>query len=495
MAARSVWTASSPSRPTTAAPASSYAWPNFRFGGSGRRAVPPALVDARNLPFAAIEALDRALFPAPRPAFLAAWLAMPASSSLALVEDGGSPGSARSVAAGRAARSVRSMLRGRAAAERLIRGSRRVRRGRGAVPRRPRPECGGHGDGGRPRPRPALRDGADVSWAWPPTLPLTASSGSPPSSSAERPCPSCRTSRPISCALRPGSWADRLLRVRRASPFVLRTVDPPVGRCRGMDGSSCAGSASASRSALEGELWLVLHLMIAGRLHWRAPGATLAGRNALLAASISPTGTLVLTEAGAKRRASLHLVAGEAALAAHDPWRPGGARTRPAGFRRRSAPRKPHPEARAHRPAHSFAGIGNAYSDEILHAARLSPLAMTQKLDEPELARALRGHPCDARPTGPRGCAPRRRRHSRRRSPPSAPAWRCTAATASPARSAAPPVQRIRYAENETNYCPRCQTGGRLLADRAMSRLLKTDWPRTIDELEAGRAATGPDGR
>ena len=228
--------------------------------------------------------------------------------------------------------------------------------------------------------------------------------------------------------------------------------------------------------------------MIAGRLHWRPPQAKLAGRQALLALDF-PDGTLVLTEAGSKRRASLHLLRGEQALRDIDP---GGVEifsteTMPDAsidVFRAALTLENRTLKRALTDPRLISGVGNAYSDEILHAAQLSPIALTHKLKPEEWERLFAA----TRSTltlwiGPPR-APKPRRNSLRALPHSAPRWPFMAALASPARAAAP-IQRIRYADNETNYCATCQTGGKVLADRSLSRLLGSDWPRTLDELEA----------
>ena len=226
--------------------------------------------------------------------------------------------------------------------------------------------------------------------------------------------------------------------------------------------------------------------MIAGRLHWRPPQAKLAGRQALLALDF-PIGSLVLTEAGSKRRASLHVLRGEQALRDIDP---GGieifasGHSKPTEGFRAALTLENRTLKRALTDPRLISGIGNAYSDEILHAARLSPIALTHKLKPEEWERLFAATRSTLR-YGPTASSPKQRRNFRKASPHSVPRWPCTAASASPARAAAAPIQRIRYADNETNYCPTCQTGGKVLADRSLSRLLGSDWPRTLDELEA----------
>ena len=271
-----------------------------------------------------------------------------------------------------------------------------------------------------------------------------------------------------------------LERARLINPFVLRTVDPPWA-C--LDGATVVGFRRLGKRivmAFKGELFLVMHLMIAGRLQWVARTATQRRRLALAAFDF-PDGTLVFTEAGSKRRASLHLVRGAAALAE---FNRGGLEvlgsTRDAFAERLRS--ENHTIKRGLADPRLFSGIGNAYSDEILHRARLSPMALTRKLDDEAVTRLynatrsvlvewtdrLRAATGDAFPGKVTAFRDGMAVHGRYRLP-------CPVCNA--------PVQRIRYAENETNYCARCQTGGRLLADRGLSRLLKEDWPRSIDEL------------
>jgi formamidopyrimidine-DNA glycosylase len=276
--------------------------------------------------------------------------------------------------------------------------------------------------------------------------------------------------------------AGRVLeRVRLASPFLLRTVEPAVAECEGRRVAALRRVGKRIAIGLENKLWLVVHLMIAGRLHWKKAGAALSGRR-VLAGFDFDAGTLVLTEAGAHRRASLHVTRGEAGLTALDP---GGldvfqATPQQLEARLRSAN---HTLKRALTDPRLFSGIGNAYSDEILHRARLSPLRMTQKMGGEETARLweaaravlaewverLRAEAGGGFPEGVTAFREGMAVHGRYGQP-------CPVCGAR--------VQRIRYASNETNYCARCQTGGRLLADRALSRLLKQDWPRSLDELE-----------
>ncbi len=270
-----------------------------------------------------------------------------------------------------------------------------------------------------------------------------------------------------------------LERVRLASPFLLRTTDPPLLEAAGKRVAALRRIGKHIAIGLEQELWLVLHLMIAGRLHWKKPGAALAGRNALAAFDFA-SGSLVLTEAGSRRRASLHVVRGEEALRALDP---GGIDVLDAPFDefRRALTAENHTLKRALTDPRTFSGIGNAYSDEILHRARLSPVALTQKLAEEDIRRLY-----DAvRATLEDWIA---RLRSGDAFPEKVTAFREDMAVhgkyGRPCPVCGTKVARIRYADNETNYCPRCQTGGRLLADRALSRLLGKDWPRSIDEFE-----------
>jgi formamidopyrimidine-DNA glycosylase len=273
----------------------------------------------------------------------------------------------------------------------------------------------------------------------------------------------------------------RLANVRVVHPFLLRTVDPPVAVAEGKSVRSLRRIGKRIAIGLEGELWLVLHLMIAGRLHWRDPGVKLRKRYDIAAFDFDE-GSLVLSEAGTKKRASLHVVRGEAALAEHDR---GGVEVHEAtldAFRRALTTRN-HTLKRALTDPRLFSGIGNAYSDEILHRAQLSPIALTQKLSPDEIKRlheatratlsdwidTLRRQTGDGFPKKVTAFHPDMAVHGRYGEP-------CPVCGA--------PVQRIRYADNETNYCARCQTGGKVLADRVLSRLLKNDWPRSIDELE-----------
>ena len=265
------------------------------------------------------------------------------------------------------------------------------------------------------------------------------------------------------------------------SPFVLRTVEPPVSEIEGKRVRAVDRLGKRIVFVLEDELHLVIHLMIAGRLRWRERGGKLFGR-ITLAAFEFPTGTLALTEAGTKRRASIHLVRGGAAL---EQFRRGGLNVLEISetqFAERLRSES-HTLKRALTDPRLFDGIGNAYSDEILHRARLSPLQLTRRLDDEGVHRLYES----TRETL-REWSNRLRAEAREAFPEKVTAFRPDMAVHGRFKLPCPvcgtPVQRIRYADNETNYCVRCQTDGRLLADRAMSRLLKEDWPRTLEELE-----------
>jgi formamidopyrimidine-DNA glycosylase len=283
-------------------------------------------------------------------------------------------------------------------------------------------------------------------------------------------------------ALEPRILGQRLERVRIASPFLLRTADPPPASVEGHVVQEVRRVGKRIAIGLDGELWLVLHLMIAGRLHWRPPNAKLAGRNALAAFDF-PDGSLVLTEAGSKRRASLHLFRGEGSLAAIDP---GGIDVFSCDLDafRRALSAENHTLKRALTDPRILSGIGNAYSDEILHAAQLSPIALTNKLQPEEWERLFAATQATLAIW-----IERLRAEADGAFPEHVTAFRKDMAVhgrfGEPCPRCGDPVQRIRYADNETNYCARCQTGGKLLADRGLSRLLKADWPRTLEELDA----------
>ena len=275
---------------------------------------------------------------------------------------------------------------------------------------------------------------------------------------------------------------QRLERVRIASVFLLRTVDPPLESVEGRAVTAIQRIGKRIAIGVDGDIWLVLHLMIAGRLHWKALGAKVAGRNALAAFDFS-TGTLTLTEAGSKRRASLYVVRGEEGLAGIDPGGVEVFETDLAGFRAALGAEN-RTLKRALTDPRLISGVGNAYSDEILHAAQLSPVTLTSRLTDADWTKLFAGtqetlaawmerlgKEAEAGfPEGVTAFRPEMAVHGRFGKP----CPRCGS-----------PVQRIRYADNETNYCATCQTAGKVLADRSLSRLLGSDWPRTLDELEA----------
>jgi formamidopyrimidine-DNA glycosylase len=269
--------------------------------------------------------------------------------------------------------------------------------------------------------------------------------------------------------------------VRMVSPFLLRTVDPPLASAHGKRIRELRRVGKRIAIGVEDDIWLVLHLMIAGRLHWQKRGAKVARPRGLAAFDFA-NGTLVWTEAGSQKRASLHVVRGEAGLSALDP---GGLEVLDTDLDHFAAvlTSANHTLKRALTDPRLFSGIGNAYSDEILFEARLSPLALTQKLAPDQIERLflavrttltrwieeLREETGDGFPEKVTAFRPNMTAHGRYKEP----CVRCGAK-----------IQRIRYAANETNYCPHCQTNGKLLADRALSRLLREDWPRTPEELE-----------
>jgi len=281
--------------------------------------------------------------------------------------------------------------------------------------------------------------------------------------------------------LRPRIEKQPLQRVRLASPFLLRTVDPPLAEVCGRRVLGIRRLGKRIVLEMTEDLFLVLHLMIAGRLHWKPCAAKLPGRVGLAGFDF-PTGTLVLTEAGTKKRASLQLLRGEGALAAHDPGGVEGLDTDEAGFRM-ALKRENHTLKRALTDPRLFSGIGNAYSDEILHRSGLSPLQLTHKLSEAQISRLY-----EATRQTLLDWAERLRKEVGDGFPEKVTAFREGMAVHGryglPCPICGTLVRRIVYAENETNYCPRCQTGGKLLADRSLSRLLKDDWPRSIEELE-----------
>lgn len=272
-----------------------------------------------------------------------------------------------------------------------------------------------------------------------------------------------------------------LEKIRLISPFVLRSVEPPLSEAEGKTVHGLRRLGKRIVFELDGQLFLILHLMIAGRLHWKTKGAKPPGKIGLAAFDFA-NGTLMFTEAGTKKRASLHIVRGEADLAIHQP---GGLEVLDSSLSsfRATLQRENHTLKRALTDPRLFSGIGNAYSDEILHRAQLSPLAWTSRLTDEQSERLfeatqwtlrewierLRVEAGDGFPEGVTAFRREMAVHGRYRKP-------CPICGTA--------VQRIIYAENETNYCPRCQTGGKVLADRSLSRLLKDDWPRSIEELE-----------
>ncbi len=284
----------------------------------------------------------------------------------------------------------------------------------------------------------------------------------------------------IEC-LKPRIAGQPLERVRLASPFVLRSVSPPISAINGKNIRGLRRLGKQIILEFEDELFLIIHLMIAGRFQWKDKGASIPGKLGLAAFDF-PTGTLLLTEAGSKKRASLYLVQGETALASFDRGALEVLDSSLADFRS-ALTKENHTLKRALTDPRLFSGIGNAYSDEILHRARLSPMKLTSKLSADEISRLheatrstlsewigrLRDETGAGFPSKVTAFRPEMAVHGRYGEP-------CPACGS--------PVQRIVYAENECNYCPTCQTDGRLLADRAMSRLLKQDWPRSLDEWE-----------
>jgi formamidopyrimidine-DNA glycosylase len=282
-------------------------------------------------------------------------------------------------------------------------------------------------------------------------------------------------------ALQARILGQRLERATVKNPFLLRTADPPLQRCEGRTVTGLRRLGKRIAIGLESDLWIVIHLMIAGRLHWYDANSKGRMRPALLLLEFT-TGTLSLTEAGTKRRASLHVIEGERNLA---DFKRGGLEVfdaDAAAFRARMSERN-HTLKRALTDPTILSGVGNAYSDEILHAARLSPLLQTRHLDDAQWQRLF-----DATRNTLAQWTERLRGEARGGFPEGVTAFRPEMAVhgkyGQPCHVCGTAIQRIRYADNETNYCPRCQTEGRLLADRALSRLLKDDWPRSIEELE-----------
>jgi formamidopyrimidine-DNA glycosylase len=282
-------------------------------------------------------------------------------------------------------------------------------------------------------------------------------------------------------ALEPRIVGRRVAGVRLANPFLLRSVEPPLSA---VEGRQVVGLRRLGKRVVieaDGQLFLVFHLMIAGRFRWKPPGATIPGKVGLLALDFE-NGTLILAEAGSKRQASLYVVQGEAALAQHQP---GGLEVMDADLTAfaQALRRDNHTLKRALTDPHLFSGIGNAYSDEILHAARLSPFKQTGGMADDEIRRLY-----EATRLTLSHWIERLQREAGGEFPEKVTAFREGMAVHGRYRQPCPdcgaPVQRVVYAANEANYCANCQTGGRLLADRSLSRLLRDDWPRTLEELE-----------
>jgi formamidopyrimidine-DNA glycosylase len=282
-------------------------------------------------------------------------------------------------------------------------------------------------------------------------------------------------------ALEPRIVGRRVAGVRLANPFLLRSVDPPLSAVEGRQVIGLRRLGKRVVVEADGELFLVFHLMIAGRFRWKPPGATVPGKVGLLALDFE-NGTLILTEAGSKRQASLYVVQGEAALAQHEP---GGLEVMDADLTAfaQTLRRGNHTLKRALTDPHLFSGIGNAYSDEILHAARLSPFKQTGGMADDEIRRLY-----EATRLTLSQWIERLQREAGAEFPEKVTAFRKGMAVHGRYRQPCPdcgaPVQRVVYAANEANYCANCQTGGRLLADRSLSRLLRDDWPRTLEALE-----------
>jgi len=283
-------------------------------------------------------------------------------------------------------------------------------------------------------------------------------------------------------ALEPRILGQRLERVRLISTFLLRTAEPPIAGVEDREVRELRRIGKRIAIGVEGDLWLVLHLMIAGRLHWRPLGAKLGGRQNLAAFDF-PDGSLVLTEAGSKRRASLHVVRGEAGLHSLDP---GGLEvfTNNINSFRDALTAENRTLKRALTDPRVLSGIGNSYSDEILHAAQLSPIAHTHKLKPEEWERLYA-----ATRSTLQNWTERLQKEAAESFPERVTAFREGMAAhgryGKPCPTCGEKIQRIRYADNETNYCARCQTGGKVLADRGLSKVLGSDWPRTLEELEA----------
>jgi formamidopyrimidine-DNA glycosylase len=283
---------------------------------------------------------------------------------------------------------------------------------------------------------------------------------------------------------------ERIERVRLGNPFIVRTYDPPVGAIEGTEILDVRRLGKRLVVAVTGELYVAFHLMIAGRLRWREPGAPIPGKVGMAAFDFA-NGTLLLTEAGSKRQASIHIVGGVAALADLDPGGIEVFEADLAAFSTRLTAGN-HTLKRALTDPHVFSGIGNAYSDEILHASRLSPMKLTSAMTGEEIERLYHATR-DTLQTW----VERLKREAGDDFPEKVTAFRKEMAVhgkyGKPCPVCGDPVQRIVYATNEANYCSRCQTGGRLLSDRALSRLLGRDWPKTLEEMEARRRP--PSGR
>jgi formamidopyrimidine-DNA glycosylase len=285
-------------------------------------------------------------------------------------------------------------------------------------------------------------------------------------------------------ALEPRIVGRSVAGVRLASPFLLRSVDPPLSAVEGRRVVGLRRLGKRVAIETEGELFLVFHLMIAGRFRWRPRGAAIPGKVGLLALDFE-NGTLILTEAGSKRQASLHVVHGFHNLAHHDP---GGLEVMDAALPAfaEALQRGNHTLKRALTDPHLFSGIGNAYSDEILHSARLSPFKQTASMSDEDIRRLY-----DATRLTLAQWTTRLQREAGDEFPEKVTAFREGMAVhgryQQPCPDCGAPVQRVVYAANESNYCANCQTGGRLLADRSLSRLLRDDWPRTLEELERKR--------
>lgn len=280
--------------------------------------------------------------------------------------------------------------------------------------------------------------------------------------------------------------------IRQATPFLVRTWDPPLSAASGRRVTSVERIAKRIVVGVEGDLFLVIHLMIAGRFHWRKRGASIARRTDHLALDFDH-GSLFLTEASTRKRASLYVVHGREGLRAHDPGGLEPLRTSLPDFKARLLVEN-HTVKRSLTDPRLFAGIGNAYSDEILHRAKLSPLVWTKRLEDQDIARLH-----EATLSTLREWSERLRAHWGQKFPEKVTAFHQGMAVHGKAKQPCPvcatPIQRIKYADNECNYCPTCQTGGKLLADRGLSRLLRGDWPGSLEEMEEWKAARkGPEG-